>query len=211
MRVYLQWTRAHPQGWEVFDMTRTNDWRSLPQRDEPGPGVTGLMPYQHPEFGEVWTPDPTHPTADDPGYIYDMSVAGIEMSGADHISVDRDGARIALTRWNDDTEWLGDRYAQEFSFGMPVTDAERGVLQPDISLTVWAESAERRARYMGRYTGRPPARYPVTVYGWDQWSAPGPANMVRHGIWLPDDLVAAHEAAKTFRPTFDGWASLTGP
>ena len=44
MLVYIQWTRgATPQDWEVFDMTKTNDWRSLPKRDEPFSGMAGTV------------------------------------------------------------------------------------------------------------------------------------------------------------------------
>ena len=211
MLVYIQWTRAVPQDWEAYEITSLNDWRKLPFRDEPSSGMTGTMDVDlGPGIGVQTVIDPTHPTADDPGWIHDLSFAGISCSGADHHYAGRDGARIRYMRWNDDVEWAGDRYAQEWSFALPVIDTELGILQPDIQLTVWAEDAVRRSRYEGTSIGRPPVRYPVQVFDWSAWSQPGPANMRRHSIWMTDASVAAHEAAKTFLPDFPGWTRLTG-
>jgi len=213
MLIYIQWTRAVPQDWEAIEVTSLNDWRKLAQRAEPYSGMPGTMDVDlGPGLGLQTVIDPNHATANDPGWIYDLSFAGISCAGADHHYAGRNGPRIDYMRWCDDAEWtaLGDRYAQRWSFAMPVTDTELGILQPDIQLTIWAESQARRDLYTGQFTGRPPARYPITVNDWSSFVAPGPANMVRHGIWMTDEQVAAHEAAKTFTPDFPGWASLTG-
>ena len=211
MLIYIQWTRAVPQDWEAIEITRLQDWRQLPFKDVPTSGLTGTVDVDlGPQWGIQTILDENHVTANDPGWIYDMSVAGISMSGADHISVNRDGPRMALTRWNDDVEWVGDRYAQQWSFSLPVTDTETGRLEPDVQLTIWAESQARRDAYTGRTIGRPPALYDVNVFDWNQWIEPNPANIRRHGIWMTDAQVAAHESAKTFVPDFPGWSSLTG-
>lgn len=210
MLVYIQWTRANPQDWEAYDLQSLNDWRKLPKKDEPAPGGEGLMLHDFgDERGQQWVLDPSHPTADEPGWITSIAIAGVTHQ-ADHHYAGRDGARIRYVRWNDDDEWAGDRYADQRSYGLPVVDDALGILQPDMVQTIWAESATRRAKVMGRYTGRPPARYPISVYGWDQFDEPGPANLVRHAVWTTDALADAHMAARTFVPDFPGWASLTG-
>jgi hypothetical protein len=327
--LYIQWARgATPQDWQTYEIGAVTDWRKLPKRDEPFSGMSGTVDIVHPDYGTVTVPDATAPDADDEGWIYDMSIAGISMSGADHIAIRRDGPRIALTRWNDDAEWvaLGDRYAQEWSFGMPVEDpaavasliargqmtqpeydamsleerVQIGAWQMDQQLTVWAESSTRRAAYEGipaqsgtdgtatrqpdtqirgtlgpvlvqgarnifstptadftglagqviivsgiatfsivsvtdaqtivvdgelpsgegdlawsitavvQYTGGDPVRHPIVVADWASFTEPGPANIVRHGIWLTDAQVAAHEAAKTYEPSNFQWAGATG-
>lgn len=213
MLVYIQWTRGNsPQDWEPYEINSLTDWRKLPQRDEPFSGMAGTMDIEVPGFGTQTVIDPSSPDADEPGWIYDLCVAGIHMSGADHHYAGRDGNRLRYVRWSDDAEWAasGDRYAMEFSFAFPVVDDELGILQPDIQYTLWAENPLRRASKEGRFTGRPPARYPVNVFDWAAFTPPGPSNMVRHGIWMPEESVNAHEAAKTFVPDFPTWASLTG-
>jgi hypothetical protein len=213
MLVYIQWSLATPQDWQAYDLQSLNDWRQLPKKDAPTPGGEGLMLHDFgDDRGQQWVLDPSHPTANDEGWITSFCFAGIR-NQADHHYAGRDGARIRYVRWNDAADWqaMGDRYAQEFSFGMPVVDDEAGILQPDIMETVWAEAQGRRLQKMGKYIGRPPARYPVTVYDWSQFSEPGPANMVRHSVWMTDALMDAHMAARTFTPDFPGWASLTGP
>lgn len=212
MLVYIQWSRGVPQDWEPYEINSLTDWRKLPFKDEPGPGVEGTKDVVIPDYGVQAVLDPDHPNANDPGWVFDISIAGVTMGGVDHFWAGRDGPRIAFTRWADDDEWAlaGDRYAQEWSIGLPVTDDELGIVQPDIQITVYAESADRRARWEGQWTGRPPARYPINVLDWADFSEPGPANMRRHGIWLEDDLLAAHMDARTFIPDWYGWASLTG-
>lgn len=239
MLVHIQWSRANtPQDWQAYEIASLTDWRKLPQKDEPEAGGTGLVLHNDPEFGDIWVPDPSHPTADDEGWINELCIAGIHMSGADHHYAGRDGPRLRYVRWNDDIEWeqASDRYAQEFSFAMPVEDPEIqqravdaglftqaqidamsladkarfGFVAVDVVLSVWAEDPARQARYQNQMTGPRTAPVPLVVSDWASFSPPGPANMVRHGVFMTAAQVAAHEAALTFDPDLPWWAGLTG-
>jgi len=189
MRVYLQWTRANPQDWELVNITSDRDWRDAIK------GAGGV-------------PDGTEVITDDPQWIYDLEVQGVQMSGADHIHIDVDGGSLIVTRWNDDpADWAGDEYAQQWTFRLPVMDGRVGKLQPRQSLTVWAADAARRAKYMGQSIGSGEWHEPIAVYGWDQFTAPGPANQIVHGIWIEgrDDVADPHtgvrEVAASGTPT----------
>lgn len=203
MIIYLQDSLGTPQDWRAVSITRDGDWRSLAKKAEPVDGGDGLMLHDFgDERGQKWVLDPNHATANDQGWVYDLEIQGVQMSGADHIHLTVDGGSLVVTRWNDDpVDWAGDEYAQQWTFRLPVLDGRVGKLQPRQSLTVWAASAERRARYLGQSIGAGEYQESISVIDWSQFSAPGPANMVMHGVWMTDALDAAHAAARTGR----GW------
>lgn len=207
MHIYLQWARGVPQDWETIQVDRDRDWFSLPSRPEPEEGTTGTTELDVGGGVGIRTVlDVTHATANDPGWIYELSCGGIRMSGADHYHVDRDGANLRLTRWvDDDEDWPNDHWAQEWNFAVPAFDSSAGKVQPRFTVTAWAQDPARAAEFATRTAGAGEQTSSWTVPNWNAWSPPGPANRVRHGIWQTDANVAAQEAALTFDPGYDQW------
>lgn len=112
MRVYIQWTRADPRGWEPLDITKDADWRRLPSKAVP----TG---------GEV--------IDDAPGWLWDLEVGGVHGLGSiDHTAVQViPGGGLRVTRWEDDPEDFGDwRRAEVWEFLPPAHDVRVGRVQP---------------------------------------------------------------------------------
>ena len=78
MQVFIQWTRAHPRGWEEFD---SSEWDSLPKRPAP--------------VGEDVVDD-------NPGWPMAIRCGKIMLSGFDHYAVEDDGRATRITVWSDD-------------------------------------------------------------------------------------------------------------
>ena len=201
MRVYVQWTRANPQDWESLDITKDGDWRKLAKKPEPLEGMAGTMQADlGGAFGIKTVLDPSHITADDPGWWYEFECQGVRFGGFDHLHL-KTGTGLVVTAWNDDPlDHAGDFRAVEYTFRLPRSDMTNGgALVPNIQVRGWAESQATLDRYANNREGGGDIVYPWIVADWAAFSAPGPANMVMHGIWMEPALVAAHDAAITMR------------
>ena len=86
MKVLVQHTRLTPTDWVEIDSTA---WGSLPFKDVPPPG----FPRDDSVIDEV------------DGWIFNVSVQGVEFGGGDHYAVEEIGAGgIKITKWNDDPD-----------------------------------------------------------------------------------------------------------
>jgi hypothetical protein len=176
MLVLVQWTRANPTDWEPVEVTRDPDWRTLPKKAEP-------------VGGEV--------IDDTPGWVYALNVQGVTFAGFDHYSVRFNSLEsgVYVTVWNDDPVDYQpiDFRAAEWSFLIPGADpAINGRMNTRQRLTVWSDDPEYRAR-MAEVRASDGA---VVVNPWAAFRAPQ-ENMTRHGIYVPDALSDAHQAAQS--------------
>lgn len=171
MRIYLQWARANPVGWEPLDVTKTQDIRSLPQKGEP------TAPF-----------DPLAPDANDPGWLQAVNVQGVTILGFDHLAPRMNPTNpllIDIVAWNDDPVDfpVGMRWGIAWSFANPRTDPRVGNrVNTEQYLAVWDEQGRPAGWYGESTTGGD-----VVYDTWANFDAPGPANMVRHGIWIDSD------------------------
>jgi hypothetical protein len=100
MRIALQSALGTPQDWQMLAITKDGDWRSLPKKPHPTEGDPGTMQADAgPDFGIQTVLDPSHPTADDPGWLNSINVLGCEYS-PDHLHITFSGGRLTLTYWN---------------------------------------------------------------------------------------------------------------
>ena len=124
------------------------------------------------------------------GWLCGLNCQGIDFSGYDHLAIEvvEDGLRI--TGWQDDTEDFGDtRWATEWTLRSCKPDPRiGGRVNTDQSRRVFA-TPDAAEWFPG-----------VPVLPWEQF-VPPPANLTFHGIWLPDALYQAHQAARSLH----GW------
>lgn len=170
MRVLLQWTRAAPRGWEEIDSTQ---WQALPKRPEPR-GSEALD--------------------DQPGWIYRLNVQSLDFT-ADHYAVEPlPGRACRVTIWNDDPEDYpdGEKYARIWTFKPLRPDpAFGGQWNTSQTQVIYAEQVIA-ARMM--WAGVPEN----AILPFSQFTPPDERN-VRHGIWVPQDLNARHDAERPER------------
>jgi hypothetical protein len=176
MRIALQSALGTPQDWQMLAITKDGDWRSLPKKPHPTEGDPGTMQADAgPDFGIQTVLDPSHPTADDPGWLNSINVLGCEYS-PDHLHITFSGGRLTLTYWNDGPLWAGNRHAEEWTIGLPTWDGQRQVASQNVTKRIWYEDPVVGAK---RLAGDVLATAP-----WSSFSEPGPANMVMHSVWL---------------------------
>jgi hypothetical protein len=171
--VYLSWARANPVGWEAHEVTKSQDIRSLPNKGEP------TAPF-----------DPLAPDADDPGWLVGVNVQGVAIIGFDHIgpSIGTDG-RILIHAWNDDPVDWPDPWGITWSFANPRIDERvSGGMNTEQYLTVYDSLLGQSGHEVGYY-GKATTGGPVTYLPWADFVEPGPANLVRHGIWITDPVL----------------------
>lgn len=169
MRIYLAWASSDPVGWEPLEVTKSQDIRSLPDGGVPtrafDPAIDGTQ--------RLW--------------LAAVNVQGVSILGFDHYgpSIDPTG-RILVHAWNDDPSDWPDPWGVTWSFGNPRLDPSVGnVMNTDQLLTCW-ETNPGQAGYPldASTTGGP-----VTFRPWSEFTEPGPANLVRHGIWITDPVL----------------------
>lgn len=182
MLVYIQYARGNPQDWEAVNLTTDKDIRDLPKRPEPQAGDPGTVEVDvGGGFGVQTALDTSHASADDFGWVYDVSIQGQSLSGASGLHFTMDGGALVVTRWATSSVHIadGDQYAQRWRYQLPVVDGRLDPprLQPRITLEeVWTEHADRTARYQAHQAD------PV-VSPWSAWSMPGPENKRRYSVW----------------------------
>lgn len=180
MRVLIQHARRNPRDWEAVDST---DWGRLPAR--PLPSVVGGQD-------------------DEPGWVMRLNVQGVSFVGYDHYAVEPLPDRACrVTVWKDDpddlpTDALGEFYARVWTF-LP--------LAPDARIGGRYNTRQSQVVYAGprltRFYEDNPTENTV-VRSWGEF-APPPDAVVRHGVWVPDELMSAHDAALSHR----GWREWT--
>lgn len=131
-------------------------------------------------------PGPTSVLDNNPGWLCGLNCQGIDFSGYDHTAIELVGDGLRITGWQDDTADFGDtRWATEWTLMPPAPDpALGGVMNTVQSRRVWA-------------TPDAAVWFPnQTVLPWSEFVVP-PTNLTVHGIWMPDELFAAHKAIRT--------------
>lgn len=183
MKVYVQWSLADPQDWQLLDMATIQAWRNLPKKPVP-------------VGGEV--------IDNTPGWPYAVNVQGVLLYGWDHWAAAIVNKQLVVTVWRDDPDDLPPEefVAQVWTFGNLRPDPRYGdELNTDQLLTVYAG-----ANVAPRWEGKSTTGGPVTVLPWADFVPPTEQN-TRHGIWLPDALDQAHHA----RESIHGWQEWATP
>ena len=192
MNIYLCWARANPVGYEALDVTKSQDIRGLPNGGVPS------APF-----------DGNASDADDPKWLVGINVQGVDIIGFDHIgpSIGSDG-RILVHAWNDDPADWPSPWGITWSFANPRIDPNVGnVLNTEQYLTVYDSLlGQPGARSMGTST----TGGPITYLPWTDFVAPGPANLVRHGIWITDPVLWELHLVQ-MKQTRPGWREYITP
>lgn len=168
----MQWSQATPEDWVE---TTEHEWRDLPYRPVPAGGES----------------------LDELGYVCDVAIQGVCLRGVDHYAVAPAGGGVLLWRWSDDLEDEVTRYrwgqVWEFRDGwvdrtleMPDGSSLRHQ-GPDQRVTVYAEDMDAHRLVTPVECGG----LPVALRPWSEWPSP-PVELVRHGVWMPDDLLVEH-------------------
>jgi hypothetical protein len=125
-----------------------------------------------------------------PGWLCGLNVQGIDFSGYDHTAVEVVGDGLRITGWQDDTEDFGDtRWATEWTLMPPAPDPALGGRMNTVqSRRIWA-TPDAAVWFPG-----------VDVLPWSEFTPPA-TNLTLHGVWMSNDLYAAHQAVRTHR----GW------
>lgn len=184
MRLYVQWTTDPPGDWVAVDVLTANDWRKLPSKPEPTGGET---------------------IDGQPGWVAALMCQGVAILSMDHHHVVPDGASLVITSWNDDPQdWSGNRHATQWRFDLPTLDGRIGKVNTRQSLTVWRENPSLSF-------GTSTTNGPVEYLPWADFVAPGPANMIRHGIWVTDPVLwELHLARLRLPQNRHGWREWIG-
>lgn len=171
MRVLVQWTRSDPDDWQEIDAA---DWPHLPGRSVPAEGQLG---------------------GDDdlPGWVHRLNVQGIQFIG-DHYAVEHLGPdRCRVTAWFDDPDsYPPDQWqAIQVTFNPPRRDPQLGgAWNTDQDIVVFAAPGSHWWAMAGLSEHR--------VRPWVEFHPPA-LSVTRHGIWVTDELNAAHEARLSAR------------
>lgn len=178
MRVLVQWARSTPGGWRE---TTSETWGSLPKRPVPVGGET---------------------IDSGPGWVEAVCVQGVVFEGHDHYAVEQDGGICRVTVWSDDP---GDHdpsgfWAEVWEFRPVAFDPRVGEENTRQTLTIFAAPAARER------LSPPPVLTGGTaeIKGWEEFTPPA-EPLVRHGIWLSDELFGQLQATRR-RPTWMEWA-----
>ncbi|MEE9140515.1 MAG: hypothetical protein V3U18_07030, partial [Alphaproteobacteria bacterium] len=174
MKIGYQWATATPQDWSDID---SKDWAKLPDKGEP-------------IGGEV--------IDDTPGYVYQVNVQGVCYTGDKYAVRDVPGTDdCEVFCINDDPEDYDplDFYAHVWIFRPLAPDPDRGgaINTRQSHILYAAPRAFERLQAFGPVEGR-------ILLPWSDFEYP-PENLIRYGIWLPDQLSNLHRAARSIR----GW------
>lgn len=172
MLVYVQWAKAHPTDYDVYEIASMRDVRRLPRKGIPSGGET---------------------LDDNAGWLSDVVVQGVSFEGWDHASADFPAPGVLrVIVWNDDpVDYPDGPWAQVWDFHDPVPDARHGVNTLQY-LTVYTDVPALIAFWTGQST----TGGPVVVLPWADFPQPA-ANVTLHGIWVDDALYQQHLAVRT--------------
>lgn len=172
MKIGYQWATATPQDWSDID---SKDWAKLPDKGEP-------------IGGEV--------IDDTPGYVYQVNVQGVCYTGDKYAVRDMPGTDdcevFCINDDPDDYDPL-DFYAHVWTFQPLAPDPDKGgaINTRQSHIIYAAPRAFERFQTLGPVENR-------ILLPWSDFEYP-PENLIRHGIWLPDQLSDLHGTARSLR------------
>lgn len=166
MRVLVQWALQTPQDWVELDV----------QDKGAGSRAWRNLPSRpEPTTGQLGGQDNI------PGWVFDVNVQGVLFGGNDHIAVEPIENGVRVYAWSDDPDDGTIPTGSVWEFLPPAPDPGHGG-QLNTRQTVV------------RYSDRPELQA-IGFLPFSQFPTP-PAEIIRHGVWLTDELSAAHIAAR---------------
>lgn len=174
MLVQVQWATDPPEDWVNID---SKDWWKLPKKDEPiGNEILDSTP----------------------GWVCRMNIQGVPFVGFDHYALWEESATGAVyfAGWaNDLEERPNEEFEGQIWIFQPVFDSPPYTNQILHIYDGSIPAARRMAILNGKKwmtTGGLVNQYKFTDYQWSNI----PNKIVRHGIWMSDELYLAHKGFK---------------
>jgi hypothetical protein len=188
MRVLIQWAKATPDGWTEHEISRVQDWRSLPSKPLPA--------------------SPDEPVDNNPGWINAMCIQGVVFTKADRYSIQgMPGGGLQVWMWYDSPVDYppGERAGAVWTFLDPAPDvtlpitAEWALEHPDIPTgqigDLWYRINTRQSCQWYAEAGSIVAanmdEAEVLYLPWSQFPVPA-ANTQRFGKWLTYEQFDEH-------------------
>lgn len=175
VKVLVQWSLASPQDWVEID---AHAWAGLAKKPLPKGGET---------------------VDGQPGWIFDVCVQGWCLRGCDHIALEPLGDGVRVYRWFDDLEDVETDYRHGQIIELRSGWVDRTLTFPDGSsirhqgpdqrLVEYAENMDAHRPFVAGECGG----LAVEFRPWSEWTPP-PDRLVRHGVWLSEELLHAHMA-----------------
>ncbi len=144
-------------------------------------------------------PDGTDVFDNSRGWIVCVNVQGVPFEHWDHYAIEHvDAETIVVTVWNDDPEdHLEDFHADVWTLKTPAPDVRiGGRMNTRQSIVAYAENWDRRLRALHRQKCSASSPWKDFV--------PPPASITRHGIWMPDQIMAETKAIRR-RTRWEEW------
>lgn len=130
-----------------------------------------------------------------PGWLAAVDIQGVTFTGYDHMTFAVSGAGLLVYAWNDDPEDfpVGTRWGQVWFFDTLAPDARfGGAMNTRQTVTWYAEP------------GSIVVAHGIAARPWSELPKPA-QNVTSHGVWMPDDLWAAHQALQVPH-SWEEWA-----
>jgi len=187
MKILIQWARASPLDWEIYD---SSEWAGLPRLPEPPRDRTPIFSSS----GRVVRFKGPKVDLSERGYIHRVCIQGVVKS-ADHLAVVHHEDHVELIHWDDDPEDLS---PLEFNASRWRFYPERGTWKFDLpdGAHLWSTgfrqereiylTAEMRARFIedGLIPMLTNSAF-VDFHDYEQFVPPD-EDLIRHGVWMTD-------------------------
>lgn len=187
MRVFIQWARATPADYEVYDFgAGANVIRNLPNKAEPLPGE-----------GEQALDEQA-------GWIAKANIQGVQFEGyrTYGFTYDRQQRILDIYSWADHVLWDPDGpYGVRWTFEFPRNDPNLGTINTVQSRIFYATPGSAWATSLDQ-----------AGISWSAWSTITlpPTNQRRWGPWLTAAQLEAHRAVRN-EHVWDEWVEEQGP
>jgi hypothetical protein len=163
MKLLVQWATEHPRGWVELD---SSEWAALAKKPVPVGGE------------EI---------DDAPGWLSNVCVQGMCSGSVDHVAVEHLDNGVRVTLWKDDPEDYepSEFFARVLTFHPLKPDSRLGgAINTDIESVMYAGADRLKELEAVDFAD-------TEVKPWSEF-VPPPEAITRHGIWLTDELAAAH-------------------
>lgn len=171
MKIFVQWATDPPSGYVEMD---SSEWKNAPSK--PLPDGTEMVDSQL-------------------GYVASLNVQGAQFYGYDHLAVIDIPATqdILVAAWKDDVEDMptGEHFARIVRFGPPVIDRTSFVGYA----TVMSQQILCNPVVKERFLSLGPLDKAV-LGDFVNFNKPK-SSLIKHGVWLSDEMYAATEQKRT--------------